>query len=134
MTGIFLIIGACFLWALDALIRYPLVGKGFSAVSLVFIEHTMLAVLSAYLFFSNISKLKQNKFKPIWYFFIIGGVGSALATVAFTRAFVCKSIFGHYSSEVSASCCHCFGKNSFKRNYEAVFRLGIDLFNWCFDD
>lgn len=88
MTGIFLIIGACFLWALDALIRYPLVGKGFSAVSLVFIEHTMLAVLSAYLFFSNISKLKQNKFKPIWYFFIIGGVGSALATVAFTRAFV----------------------------------------------
>lgn len=88
MTGIFLIIGACFLWGLDALIRYPLVEKGFSAVSLVFIEHTMLAFLSGYLFFSNISKLKQNKFKPIWYFFVIGGVGSALATVAFTRAFV----------------------------------------------
>jgi drug/metabolite transporter (DMT)-like permease len=88
VTGIFLIIGACFLWGLDALIRYPLVEKGFSAVSLVFIEHTMLAFLSGYLFFSNISKLKQNKFKPIWYFFVIGGVGSALATVAFTRAFV----------------------------------------------
>jgi drug/metabolite transporter (DMT)-like permease len=88
VSGIFLIIGACFLWALDALIRYPLVAKGFSAVTLVFIEHGILTVLSFYIFITGISKLRSNKFKPLFYFMILGGVGSALATVAFTRAFV----------------------------------------------
>lgn len=87
MSGIFLIIGACFLWALDALIRYPLVGQGFSAITLVFIEHSILAILSIYVFTLSLPKLKTHKFKPIWYFFVLGGIGSALATVAFTRAF-----------------------------------------------
>ncbi|MGK0367403.1 MAG: drug/metabolite transporter (DMT)-like permease, partial [Thermoproteota archaeon] len=88
MAGVLLIVLACFLWALDALIRYPLVGKGLGSLDLVFVEHSLLFVLSFYVFIKTIPKIKLNGFKSIFYFFIVGGIGSALATLAFTRAFM----------------------------------------------
>lgn len=88
MAGIGLVILACFLWALDALIRYPLIGQGMPAVNIVFIEHSILVVLSIYVFWGSFKKLFTNKGKPIVYFFVVGSLGSALATLAFTRAFV----------------------------------------------
>ena len=81
------IILATFLWALDTLIRYPLVGQGMSAQRLVFIEHMILVTLFLPSLLKNRFKFWNEQVSTIFYFFIIGGMGSALATVAFTKAF-----------------------------------------------
>lgn len=88
MLGIFLVVLASALWALDTLIRYPLIGEGVSAISIVFYEHLILSCVFLVVFFKSIKKVWQARASHFVYFFIVGGVGSALATVAFTRAFV----------------------------------------------
>lgn len=86
MTGIFLIFAACLLWALDTLIRYPLLFSGLSPWSIVWLEHLILVVVMLYWI---IPLLRSGLFNPrnLRAFFIIGGLGSALSTVAFTQAF-----------------------------------------------
>lgn len=79
---------ACALWALDTLIRYPLIGDGVSALSIVFYEHLILSVVFITVFFKSLKQIWEAKAAHFFYFFIIGAVGSALATLAFTRAFV----------------------------------------------
>jgi len=87
MLGFFLILGACLLWALDTLIRYPLLGSGVDAFSIVFYEHLILSIIFVVVFFKALPKLWKSKKSHMFYFFMIGGVGSALATLAFTKAF-----------------------------------------------
>lgn len=87
MLGIGLVIAAAFLWAIDTLIRYPLMGEGISAYSIVLYEHIFLSVLFGILFFKSLKKLLTSNYKIILYFIVIGGFGSAIATLAFTRAF-----------------------------------------------
>lgn len=86
MLGIFLVILACFLWATDALIRYPLLSS-ISPLQLVFYEHSVLFVV----FLPYLIKMRERFYKTtiseIFYFFIIGGIGSAGATIAFSKAF-----------------------------------------------
>lgn len=78
---------ACALWAVDTLIRYPLAGQ-MSAASIVFYEHLLLSVIFSVVFFKAIGTLKNIKFKHIGAFIVIGVFGSALGTLAFTRAFM----------------------------------------------
>lgn len=79
---------ACALWALDTLIRYPLIGEGVSPLTIVFYEHLILSLVFLTVFFKSIKRVWSAKTSHYFYFFIVGGVGSALATLAFTRAFV----------------------------------------------
>ncbi len=87
MQGILYILLACFLWAIDTLIRYPLLGEGISASRIVFTEHLILTIFFIPLFAKKIKLFWQSKVAYVFYFLIIGGLGSAIGTLAFTRAF-----------------------------------------------
>jgi len=87
MSGTFLILLACFFWALDTLIRYPLVESGLSPITIVFYEHAILSLFFGWGIFSAIKRIGELKVSDIFSFFIVGCVGSALATVAFTESF-----------------------------------------------
>lgn len=87
MQGFLLVVAACALWALDTLIRYPLMQGGVDAISIVFYEHLILTIISSVVFFKSFKKIWQAKTSHYFYFFIIGAIGSALATLAFTKAF-----------------------------------------------
>ena len=89
MLGILLVALACTLWSLDTLVRFPLVGKGVDPVVIVFYEHVILCVIFFLpYFFSFYQKIKNLNLKDAFSFFVIGALGSAVATVAFTQAFV----------------------------------------------
>lgn len=89
MLGILLVALACTLWSLDTLVRYPLVGKGVDPIVIVFYEHVILCVIFFLpYFFSLYQKIKTLTAKDAFSFFVIGGLGSAVATVAFTQAFI----------------------------------------------
>jgi len=81
----FYIIFACLLWACDSLIRYPLVGKGISSTQIVFYEHLIAVSLIGMIFYKSLSKVLKSRYR--FSFFVIGGLGSALATLCFTQAF-----------------------------------------------
>lgn len=85
--GILFVAFACLLWALDTLIRYPLLGKGVSAETIVFIEHLILVSIFSPVMWKSRHKFFKAKIPHIVYFLIIGGLGSALGTLAFTKAF-----------------------------------------------
>ncbi|PIK15346.1 EamA family transporter [Halobacteriovorax sp. JY17] len=87
MQGIFYILIACTLWAIDTLIRYPLLGEGVSASRIVFTEHLILTLFFIPLFVKKIKVFWQARVAYVFYFLIIGGLGSAIGTLAFTRAF-----------------------------------------------
>lgn len=84
MRGFLFVIGACCFWAFDSLIRYPLLGEGVSAFNIVLIEHFILSFIFAYSFLKNFNQIAS---KDLLAFLFIGGIGSALATLSFTRAF-----------------------------------------------
>ena len=88
MTGFLLVLLACAFWALDSLIRYPLIQGGVNAISIVFYEHMILTIIFSIVFFKSLKKIWEARTNHYFYFFIVGGIGSALATLAFTRAFV----------------------------------------------
>lgn len=87
MLGFFLVIAACALWAVDTLIRYPLMQSIGNSLVIVFYEHLLLSLILLVISFKSLSKFKQIKPKHLIYFLIVGGVGSAWATLAFTKAF-----------------------------------------------
>ncbi len=78
---------ACLLWALDTLIRYPLMFSGTSAEMIVFSEHLLLTLLFLPILLKKKDKFLKISLPHIFYFLMIGGLGSAVATVAFTKAF-----------------------------------------------
>ncbi len=88
MIGVLLVFLAALLWAIDTLIRYPLMNENFSALFLVFLEHLILIILFVpYLLprFNNYTILLKKYWKE---FLVIGGLGSAGATICFSKAFV----------------------------------------------
>lgn len=87
MSGILFICIACLVWAVDTLIRYPLLGKGHSATQIIFFEHLFLVLLFTPSVVKLLKRLLIGNKKIIFSFFMIGGVGSALSTLAFTKAF-----------------------------------------------
>jgi drug/metabolite transporter (DMT)-like permease len=88
MLGIIFVFIACLFWGFDTLFRYPLVMKGFHPVLLVSIEHLILTLIFASGFVFKLNKLKKLKLDHIICFLMVGSVGSALATVAFTKSFL----------------------------------------------
>ncbi len=87
MAGTFLILLACFFWALDTLIRYPLVESGLSPVTIVFYEHAILTLFFGWGVIAAFKRIGELKVTDIFSFFVVGCVGSGLATVAFTESF-----------------------------------------------
>lgn len=87
MFGTFLVILACLFWGLDTLIRYPLVERGINPITIVFYEHCILALIFSSTLILKLKRLGELKLIDVLSFLIIGGVGSAIATVAFTESF-----------------------------------------------
>ncbi|OUR97052.1 hypothetical protein A9Q84_12025 [Halobacteriovorax marinus] len=87
MQGILFILFACLLWAIDTLIRYPLLGGGISAERIVFTEHLILTVIFFPIILKKVKLFWQARVAYVFYFLIIGGLGSAIGTLAFTKAF-----------------------------------------------
>jgi drug/metabolite transporter (DMT)-like permease len=87
MAGTFLVILACLFWGLDTLIRYPLVERGINPVTIVFYEHIALTIIFSLGLIPAIKRIGELKLADIFSFIVIGGIGSAVATVSFTEAF-----------------------------------------------
>ncbi len=87
MAGVFFIILSCALWALDTLIRYPLVEKGIDPVVIVFLEHALVTLVCLPRLLAAIPRAGELRLADAASFLVVGGLGSALATVCFTQAF-----------------------------------------------
>ncbi|MCZ2722549.1 DMT family transporter [Marinomonas sp. 15G1-11] len=87
MAGTLFIMIACFTWALDTLIRYPLLNSGYSAVQIVFIEHITLVLCVSPLLWHYRRIYRHMSKTSLACLFFIGGIGSAVGTLAFTEAF-----------------------------------------------
>lgn len=87
MTGTLLVILSCLLWGIDTLIRYPLVEGGIHPTTIVFYEHCILALVFSTSLLSSIKRIGELRISDVFSFIIVGGVGSAVATVAFTESF-----------------------------------------------
>lgn len=87
MVGILLVIAACFFWGMDTLIRYPLVGRGINPITIVFFEHTILTFLFSISLIPAMKRIGELKIGDVFSFLVIGGLGSAIGTVAFTQSF-----------------------------------------------
>lgn len=87
MLGTFLVILACLFWGVDTLIRYPLVESGINPITIVFYEHCILALIFSSGLILKLKRLGDLKLADVFSFIIIGGIGSAIATVAFTESF-----------------------------------------------
>ncbi len=88
MLGVIFVILAGILWALDTLIRYPLLYSGVSAEIIVFTEHLILTLVFIPLLFKDYKKIGKFNVSSFFYFFIIGVCGSAIGTLTFTKAFM----------------------------------------------
>lgn len=87
MAGTFFIMIACFTWALDTLIRYPLLGAGYSTLQIVLIEHLTLVLFVSPMLWRYRHVYRHMSMNSFLCLFFIGGVGSAVGTLAFTEAF-----------------------------------------------
>ncbi|MGJ8645801.1 MAG: DMT family transporter [Marinomonas colpomeniae] len=87
MAGTLFIMIACFTWALDTLIRYPLLGSGYSALQIVLIEHLTLVVIISPLICRYRYVFRHLSLNSLLCLLFIGGIGSAVGTLAFTEAF-----------------------------------------------
>lgn len=85
--GLFYILLASFLWAVDTLIRYPLIFGGVSAEKIVLSEHLLLVLIFTPMLIKSRKIFWEAKISQIFSFLVIGGLGSAVATLAFTKAF-----------------------------------------------
>lgn len=87
MGGTLLVIIACLFWAMDTLIRYPLVDRQINPLNIVFYEHVILVLLFSLKLFPAIKRIGELKIADVFSFIVIGAGGSALATLAFTESF-----------------------------------------------
>lgn len=87
MTGTFLIMAASLAWALDTLIRYPLLGAGLSTLQIVLTEHLLLVAMFAPIAWWQRQKWRSLTLRQTLSFLVIGGLGSAIGTLTFTQAF-----------------------------------------------
>ena len=86
--GIIFVILAGVLWAIDTLIRYPLLFGGVSAEKIVFVEQLFLSIIFIPLLFKDSKKIGSLQLSTIFYFVVIGVFGSAIGTLTFTKAFM----------------------------------------------
>lgn len=86
--GFMMIVLGTLMWSADTLIRYPLLAT-IKAETLVFTEHFILTLIFVPTLILSKHRLSLNKIKvEHWFsFFIIGVIGSAVSTLAFTAAF-----------------------------------------------
>lgn len=87
MVGILFVIFAGLLWAIDTLIRYPLLQNGISAERIVFTEHLFLSMIFLPFLIRDRRTIWQTKVSSVVYLAIIGVFGSAIGTLCFTKAF-----------------------------------------------
>lgn len=87
MAGTFLVILSCLFWGMDTLIRYPLVERGINPITIVFYEHCLLTIFFSLGLIPAIKRIGELKLADVFSFLVIGGLGSAVATVAFTQSF-----------------------------------------------
>jgi drug/metabolite transporter (DMT)-like permease len=87
MAGTFFIMIACLTWALDTLIRYPLLNAGYSTLQIVLLEHVTLFLLTLPLLLKHRAEFRRLSGLGFVSLFFIGGIGSAVGTLAFTQAF-----------------------------------------------
>lgn len=87
MAGTFFIMIACFMWALDTLIRYPLLSSGYSTLQIVLIEHITLVLFVGPMLWRYRHVYRHMPISGFSSLFFIGGIGSAIGTLAFTEAF-----------------------------------------------
>tara|TARA_R110000868_G_C10905120_1_gene764566 strand:- start:75 stop:962 length:888 start_codon:yes stop_codon:yes gene_type:complete len=87
LKGFLFIVAACLLWAVDTLIRYPLLFSGPSAQRIVFTEHLLLVLFLLPIAWKSRATFWRAQVSHLFWFFIIGAIGSAYATLAFTKAF-----------------------------------------------
>jgi drug/metabolite transporter (DMT)-like permease len=87
LNGIIFILLATLMWALDTLFRYPLLRQGINPGRIVFTEHLFLVLIFCPFMFKNWRKFWNAKVAHLFYFLVIGAIGSAGATLWFTRAF-----------------------------------------------
>lgn len=86
MAGIIFVMLAAGLWAADTLFRYPLLETN-STLQIVFFEHLVLVLILAVLQLA-VPKWRFAYIKgSIFAFILIGVFGSAIGTLAFTKAF-----------------------------------------------
>jgi drug/metabolite transporter (DMT)-like permease len=85
MGFLYIVVGAL-MWSLDTLIRYPLLSI-VHADTMVFIEHLFLFAYFLPLLFLHKFDFKKLSAKSLTAFFVIGMIGSAASTLAFTKAF-----------------------------------------------
>lgn len=78
---------ACFIWALDTLIRYPLLYKYKSSEIIVFGEHLFLTILFLPALYNARKKIMKMKAFELMCFIMVGAMGSAIATLSFTKSF-----------------------------------------------
>lgn len=88
MMGVVFVIVAGILWAIDTLIRYPLLFSGVSAEKIVFTEQLFLSIIFLPLLLKDAKKIGAIKLSTIFYFIVIGVFGSAIGTLTFTKAFM----------------------------------------------
>jgi len=122
LIGFLFIVAACAFWALDTLIRYPLLQSGVSAVSIVFYEHALLTLFFSIFFFKSVKKIFKSNFSKLKYFIIVGGIGSALSTLAFTFSFNYLNpslviILQKFQPVVAISLAHFVLKEKIKREF-----------------
>lgn len=72
---------------MDTLIRYPLVERGINPITIVFYEHCLLTLFFSLGLIPAIKRIGELKLADAFSFLVIGGFGSAVATVAFTESF-----------------------------------------------
>jgi drug/metabolite transporter (DMT)-like permease len=84
--GFFYIVLGTLMWSLDTLIRYPLLAT-VRPDTMVFIEHLFLFAYFVPLLFIHKFDFKKLSLKAGVSFFVIGVIGSAASTLAFTKAF-----------------------------------------------
>lgn len=84
MGFLFVILGTL-MWSLDTLIRYPLLAT-LRPDTMVFLEHLFLVMIFVPLLFLRRAQLPLQR-STLIPFLVIGVIGSAISTLAFTRAF-----------------------------------------------
>ncbi len=86
MIGFFFIVLACFCWAIDTLIRYPLT-EGVDPIKIVFYEHLFLTIAVFPFILKSWRKIFQLTLGDFICFVIVGVFGSAMGNIFITKAF-----------------------------------------------
>ncbi len=138
MAGTLFIMIACFTWALDTLIRYPLLSAGYSAVQIVFIEHLTLVLCVSPLLWRYRTAYRQMPKQSLACLFFIGGMGSAVGTLAFTEAFSFLNptvviLLQKLQPLIAILLAYCFLKERIGRHFlqwAAIILLGSFVMMW----